>query len=61
MLVDKEVTKMKKAIAILILAALLSGCAQTAEPTAETAPTTSTSAIITERETTSSVTSKATS
>ena len=56
---------MKKAIAILILAALLSGCAQTAEPitepTAETTPNTSTSAVITERETTSSVTSKATS
>lgn len=52
---------MKKAIAILILTALLSGCAQTSEPTAETAPTTSTSAIITEKEMTSSVTSKATS
>ena len=54
---------MKRAIAILILAALRSGCAQTAEPTTEpvqTASTTSTSAIITEKETTSSVTSKAT-
>ena len=52
---------MKKAIAILVLAALLSGCAQTAEPTAETTPTTSTSAIITEREEGPAVTSKATS
>jgi len=51
---------MKRAIAILILAALLSGCAQTSEPTVETAPTTSTSAIITEREESPAVTSKAT-
>ena len=50
---------MKRAIAILILAALLSGCAQNAEPAVVTAPTTSTSAIISERETTSAVTSKA--
>jgi len=52
---------MKRAIAILILAALLSGCVQTAEHTAETTPTTSTSAIITEREESPAVTSKATS
>ncbi|SDB27459.1 hypothetical protein SAMN02910317_01390 [Ruminococcaceae bacterium FB2012] len=54
---------MKRAIAILILAALLSGCAQTAEPITEpeqTSATTSTSAIIAERKTTASVTSKAT-
>ncbi len=42
---------MKKAIAILILAALLSGCAQSAEPSAEVVTTTSSSAItLTERE-----------
>ncbi len=52
---------MKKAIAILILAALLSGCAQTSEPPAVIEPTTSTSAIITERETIPAVTSKETS
>ena len=52
---------MKKAIAILILAALLSGCAQTDEPAVVIAPTTSTSAIITERETIPAVTSKETS
>ncbi len=51
---------MKKAIAILILAALLSGCAQTTEPTEKIPPTTSTSAIITEREESPTVTSKAT-
>ena len=50
---------MKKAIAILVLAALLSGCAQTAEPVQTTA-TTSTSTIITEREERQSVTNKAT-
>ena len=55
---------MKKALAILILAALLSGCAQTVEPTAETmqtALTTSTSAIITEKEKAPAITTKATS
>ena len=52
---------MKKALAILILAALLSGCAQMTEPNSETVPTTSSSAIITEREDTPAVTSKATS
>jgi ABC-type uncharacterized transport system auxiliary subunit len=36
---------MKKAIAILILAALLSGCAQSAEPSAEVVTTTPSSAI----------------
>ena len=42
---------MKKAIAILILAALLSGCAQMTEPSAEVVTTTSSSAITsTERE-----------
>lgn len=42
---------MKKAIAILILATLLSGCAQSAEPSAEVVTTISSSAIIsTERE-----------
>ena len=38
---------MKKAITILILAALLSGCAQTAEPSAEVVTTTTTSATTT--------------
>ena len=44
---------MKKAIAILILAALLSGCAQSAEPSAEVVTTTATSSsaiTMTERE-----------
>ena len=52
---------MKKGIAILVLAALLSGCAQTDEPAVVAAPSTSTSAVITERETSPAVTSKATS
>lgn len=59
---------MKRAIAILILAALLSGCVQLTEQsnepaaeTVQTALTTSTSAIITEREESPAMTSKATS